>query len=184
MTIRYRFILLIFSIALLLPSGNPSIYAQESSSNNDGRYCWADVGIGGAWVNSGIGSPADESGFSIGLDLYYQNGYDLFSLRITGTVEPRLILWGNQKAESISEYGVLYGRVAKASYGAASVSAGISIVSESPYTSFTTVGFPLEAQLIWTPTSVFGIGFKGFANLNPQKSFAGLLFCLQFGMLR
>jgi hypothetical protein len=182
MTIRYYFILLIFFI--VLPGSYSSIYAQESSSNYDGRYCWADVGIGGAWVNGGIGSPADKSGFSIGLDLYYQNGYDLFSLRITGTVEPRLILWGNQKAESISEYGVLYGRVAKASYGAASVSAGISIVSESPYTSFTTVGFPLEAQLIWTPTSVFGIGFKGFANLNPQKSFAGLLFCLQFGMLR
>jgi hypothetical protein len=182
MTNRYYFILLIFFIAL--PFGNTSIYAQEYSSNTDGRYFWADAGIGGAWVHGGIGSQVDPSGFSVGFGLNYQNGNDLFSFRITGTVEPRLILWGNQKAESISEYGVLYGRVAKASYGAASVSAGISIVSESPYTSFTTVGLPLEAQLIWTPTKVFGIGFKGFTNLNSQKSFAGLLFCLQFGMLR
>jgi hypothetical protein len=174
---------MLFSV-LLLPCCNPPIYAQESSSNDDGRYCWADAGIGGAWVHGGIGSPADKSGFSVGFDLYYQNGYDLFSFRITGTVEPRLILWGNQKAESISEYGVLYGRVAKASYGAASVSAGISIVSESPYTSFTTVGIPFEGQLIWTPTSVFGIGFKGFANLNPRKSFGGLLFCIELGILR
>ncbi|MDI6767679.1 MAG: hypothetical protein QME52_12730 [Bacteroidota bacterium] len=78
---------------------------------------------------------------------------------------------------------MLYGRAAKATYGAASVSGGISIMSESPNTSFTTVGIPLEAQLIWTPISVFGIGFKGFANVNSKKSFGGGLLCLQIGKL-
>ncbi len=111
MTIRYRFILLVFFIAS--PCGNPPIYAQESSFNADSRYYWADVGIGGAWVYEGIGSPTDKSGFSIGLGLYYRKGNELFSLRITGTVEPRMHLWGNQPDESISEYGVLYGRVTK-----------------------------------------------------------------------
>jgi len=120
----------------------------------------------------------------MGLGLYYKKENELYSLRITGTVEPRMHMWGNQPDESITECGVLYGRATKASYGVASVSGGISIVVASLYTSFTTVGIPLEAQLILTPTKIFGIGFKGFANLNPQKSFGGLLFCLQIGKLR
>ncbi|MDI6767680.1 MAG: hypothetical protein QME52_12735 [Bacteroidota bacterium] len=46
---------------IALPCSKSKIYAQESSFNNDSRYFWADVGIGGAWVNSGIGSQGDKS---------------------------------------------------------------------------------------------------------------------------
>jgi hypothetical protein len=50
--------------------------------------------------------------------------------------------------------------------------------------SFTTVGIPLEAQVFFTPFSFLGIGMCGFANLNPEKPYAGALLCLKIGKLR
>jgi len=112
------------------------------------------------------------------------------------------ILGPDSPLETVWDVGVLYGRIAKASYGFASVSAGISLVGgvrRGRYLSssggwfgtryfeeknFITVGIPVEAQLFWTPLAFFGIGLYGFANLNIEKSFVGALLCIQFGKLR
>ena len=115
-------------------------------------------------------------------------------LNIFGTISP---------AESDWDVGMLYGLMGKAKYAMASISAGLSVVGgvhrgEFLYSSgswfgttdhyenneFSTIGIPVEAQLLITPSASFGFGIYRFANLNAEESFTGGLICLQFGRLR
>lgn len=121
------------------------------------------------------------------MSLSYRRGSSLFSVRGVANAEFELNLWGNSgNPESVWDIGALYGRIAKASWGLASISGGVGIVGVSAQqeNSSLHLGIPMEGQLFWTPTSMLGIGIYGFANLNSEKSFAGVLFCLQIGKLR
>ena len=54
---------------------------------------------------------------------------------------------------------------------------------------FDTIAIPIEAQLFWLPLDVkaidhIGIGFYGFGNINSEKSYWGVLLCLNLGKAR
>jgi hypothetical protein len=180
-------------------SGGSFVYGQKTSSDSSGHFFWVNGGVGGSLVHGGLGSHPGAPSF--GGSLCYQSGKNLLSFRYLRNEEFQ-ILGADSPSETVWDVGVLYGRIAKASYGFASISAGISLVGgvrRGRYLSssggwfgtsyyeendFITVGIPVEAQLFWTPLPFFGIGFYGFANLNTEKSFVGALLCIQFGILR
>lgn len=135
------------------------------------------------WVNAGLGVGTDDiSGFVIAS---YQKGNNLLSIR--GALSGDMI-----SGDEFWDIGVLYGRATSQQRYHASISAGLAIVggkrdygwSSSGNDVPLTVGLPLKAQLNWLPTSVLGIGLQGFANINPEQSFAGLALSLQLGKLR
>jgi hypothetical protein len=160
---------------------------------------WFNVGVGAGIVRGGfrIENTDNEAGPSYGFNFSTQMKRGLISIRYIYNEE--MIFLNLLPKESVRDIGVLYGRIAKASYGFASISGGISCVSgvhrgkfqnfsdhsinyeKQPYSTF---GIPLESQLFWTPSSFIGLGIYGFANINPEKSFYGGLFCIQLGRLK
>lgn len=180
-----NFLALVFISALALFAKNSISYAQDTSNY---------------WVNAGLGLGAFDSRLagSTGISLLsYQTGIRIVSIR--NNIEVSIVLFGHSPSpeESVWDIGILYGIIAKGSYGSASISGGVSLVGGirrgkplpgSSYRyeelSFKTVGIPIEAQLFFTPFSFLGVGFYGFANLNLEKSFWGALLCLQVGKLK
>jgi len=199
---RYYFLLFAGFVGYMFISGGSFVYGQKTSSDSSGHFFWVNGGVGHSLVHGGLGSHPDAPSF--GGSLCYQSGKNLLSFRYLRNEEFHIFLT-DSPLETVWDVGVLYGRIAKASYGFASISAGISLVGgvrRGRYLSssggwfvwfgtnyyeengFITVGIPVEAQLFWTPLAFFGIGFYGFANLNIEKSFVGALLCIQFGTLR
>jgi len=189
----------------MFTSGGSSVYGQSIYTDSSAQFFWVNGGLGASSVHGGLGS--DPGAPSFGGSLCYQSGKNLFSFRYLLSEEFQ-ILGTDSPSETVWDFGVLYGRIAKASYGFASISSGMSIVggvrrgrylggtgewvgtsyyfgtSYYEENDFITVGIPVEGQLFWTPLAFFGIGFYGFANLNPEKSFVGALLCVQIGKLK
>jgi len=135
------------------------------------------------WLNGGLGVGASEKreGIALGANFSYQRNQHLFSLRTALFAEFELFGQGGGFVDA----GLLYGRIAKGDYGFASISGGPGIVHGNPNSEeVTTIGLPLETQLFFTPFSFLGIGFTGFANINPQEPFYGGLVSVQIGKLR
>jgi hypothetical protein len=175
---------LLLSIPLIISSGSSSSL-QDTSSNSKTHHYWVNLGSGIGWVDGGLGE--DPGGISGGAGFSYQTGPSLLSIRWVAIAELQLDLWGTSgPAEGVWDVGALYGRIAKTSWGLASVSAGLSLVGVSDNKGVSTYhpGIPVESQLFWTPTSAFGIGLYAYGNLNSKKSFFGALLCLQIGKLR
>lgn len=183
--VRHNFLALICLGALILLLTDSYSYAQDTSSNTKEHRYWVNMGGGGSLVHGGLGE--DEGGISGGGSFSYQTGSSLFSIRGVESEEFKLDLFGySGPPEKVWDIGVLYGRVAKASWGLASISGGVGIVGVSDDEGITShhIGLPIESQLFWTPSSRVGIGIYGFANLNFEKSFVGALLCVQIGILR
>ena len=156
------------------------------------------------WINAGIG--AGSAGLSSGANFSHQSGKKLISARVTYNEE--LNIFGPSPSERAWDFGVMYGGIAKSKYGFASISAGLGLVGgvrrgryldenrddnygwffikidQYEKIDFLTLGIPAEIQAFWTPFSKVGIGITLHGNLNPEKSFAGILISLQFGDLR
>lgn len=182
---RYNLLGLICLGALTLFPADSRSYAQDTSGNSQEHHYWVNLGSGIGWVDGGLGE--DWGGISGGVSFSYQAGPSLFSIRWVAIAELQLDLWGTSgPAEGVWDVGALYGRIAKTSWGLASISAGLGLVGVSDDQGVTTYhpGIPVESQLFWTPSSTFGIGIYGYANLNSEKSFLGALLCLQIGKLR
>jgi hypothetical protein len=155
------------------------------------------------WINAGLGYGIWESstdGISLGAGFSMSKESHLFSIRYVFIEE--LNLFGPLPAETIWDIGLLYGKFKQSSLGIASISGGLGLLGgvkrgkylrgsnwlfgPAHYESlkFTTIGFPLEGQIFWTPFDHFGIGINGFCNLNAKNSFAGGLFCIRFGTFK
>ena len=159
------------------------------------------------WVNAGAGV-CSLDGFSFVLSCsYLQAGKHLISARFVYSKQVN-ILWGDEPEENALEIGVLYGRAFQGRFGLASLSAGLGVVtgvrhgallyhvgsggwlfSSSSYDIyeeqvFRTIGIPVDAQLLLVPRPFLGIGLHGVANLNPERSYYGVLLCLSFGKER
>ncbi len=160
-------------------------FAQDTAGKSEEHHYWVNLGSGLGWVDGGLGE--DWGGISGGASFSYQAGPSIFSIRWVAIAELKLDLWGNSgPAEGVWDVGVLYGRIAKTSWGLVSISGGLSLVGVSDNQGVSTYhpGIPVESQLFWTPSSTFGIGIYGYANLNTEKSFLGALLCLQIGRLK
>jgi hypothetical protein len=160
-------------------------------------HWWLDAGLGVCKVNGGGEYDKYKGLTSLGINFSYQINKGLILFHCIYNVEFGVFL--PSPLESVWDFGAFYGRFAKTSYGFASVSGGVSYVGgvrQGRYLrtegfsniyeklTFNTVGIPIEGQLFWTPTSHFGIGIYGFANMNPEKSLFGCLLCIKIGKLR
>jgi hypothetical protein len=187
MAIRYH--LQIFRLlTLLILVGSPLVSAQESPHHNTTLY-WANTGLGGS-----------SFGWAGGASFSIQPGNSILSVRYIRNEEN--VLSHTSPMEVVWDIAALYGRCFKGTDGFASISGGFSLIGgvergEFLYSrgaffpsrvhrklTFTNVGIPLEAQCFWTPLSFLGIGLYGFANLNYETSFGGILLCAQFGKLK
>lgn len=187
-----RSILILLPILVLL-SSKYSFAADTLGTSSDYVRGWASLGVGdGSWR----GALAVTVGASLSAEIEEQ----LFTVRFLYTNEFRLNIFGETRPDNkIWELGFLYGRIARASYGSASISAGLGISSAAlysePYFHPTTyqysydtdkhfgIGLPVEARLSWTPTNFLGIGLCAFGEygFGSARSFAGVMLVLQFG---
>ncbi|MEO2006110.1 MAG: hypothetical protein ABGY41_18670 [Candidatus Poribacteria bacterium] len=98
--------------------------------------------------------------------------------------------------ETVTDFGVLYGRASRGPKGLASASVGVGMVvgerwcrdggwlGTETFTEFTTVGIPVQVQLHPKALSRFGFGIFGLGNLNPKRSFASVALGFSVGLLR
>lgn len=177
---------LLFLMLLLFPSvgvcqvTSSSYFNQESSerlinTEGDAEKSFLDSSDNSYWANLGLGLSSRFASFS------YQIPNHLFSLRYS--FDSKFL-----GSEEDWDVGLLYGKVLTNGKIYTAFSAGLSVVGEGfgsepdQETSYTG-GIPLEGQIFWRPSKVVGFGLYGFANINPQHSFAGLALSFQFGKL-
>jgi hypothetical protein len=159
---------------------------------------WFNGGVGACIVNGGYGGNAgDNTGPSFGISFTAQKGKELVSIRYVFNEE--IVFLKIKPLETVWDFGALYGRIARTSFGFASIAGGLSciggvrrgsFINLGDYSfnyekqSFISFGIPLESQLFLTPSPFISFGIYGFANLNPEKSFFGALFCIQLGRFK
>lgn len=141
----------------------------DPQHRSDSNPSWFSMGIGAGFLER-----KNRQAISGGLALSHQWGEHLFSIRFVHNTIPH---FGFGDDDAILDLAVLYGRSTRADFGFASVGAGIAFVGGES----SSVGFPVQAQLLWTPSSSFGIGLHAFANLNRVRTFAGILLAINFG---
>jgi hypothetical protein len=149
----------------------------------------------GYWLNSGYGFNT-LPGNSFYLSLNVQYNVHQFTLRlISNTEKIKSATVIVDPMEQVGEIGVLYGRNLQAEFGMVSFSGGLSavfgqkrgdlldIVLYPPLRyefyemdKFVMPGLALEVTGVFMPIDWFGIGITGFANINPKRVFAGLVF--------
>ena len=138
------------------------------------------------WVGAGLGAGSED--FAAHLNGSYQFGANLISLRIASTAG----LFDIER----TDYALLYGRATRGVRDRHLLSAavGVALVDGCGIEGggflggcqdqSATIGLPFEFQASYRPGKLIGIGLYGFANLNRQRSFAGLTLGFQVGRLR
>jgi hypothetical protein len=171
--------------------------AQDLPRDEGAKFFLFDFGIGSSSIEGGSG---DLGILSLGANLAYQTRKNLFSIRAIRSSEVSIatgLPGGTTPKESVWDIGLLYGRIANASFGSVSMSAGISLVggvrrgellrssglffATKTYEeqTFWAVGIPIDGRIFWTPSPYFGIGICGFADWNRERSFIGGLLCIR-----
>lgn len=163
----------IFLLASVLCVMCSTAIAQDSTYS---RLTWFNAGIGASSLEK-----SDRLALSAGATMSLQRGEHLVSIRFVNNellfANPwGIVFGGDPKKIVVWDLGVLYGRIARATFGFASIGGGIAFVGGDA----SAFGIPLEAQIFWAPSSSFGIGLYVFANFNRVRSFAGALACVQF----
>jgi len=155
-------------ILLICRTLSSPIYAQESLEQTRKSFFW---------INGGPGLSLNGVAAGLGLSIQpARPGYLLFSLR--GSIAAEIL------GDDINDVAVLVGYSSKKpqSHGYFSIATGVSYVGGTAVEA--TFGIPAEVQLFYTPLSFMGVGLQVFANFNKEKTFGGVLLCLQFGKLR
>lgn len=158
------------------------------------------------WLSGGFGfgdMDTDGGGLGGSVDLSYNIGSLIVSARYVEIADLSFGGfsfggWGLSPPDvRVQDIGLLVGLVRRWKHGFASTSAGISLVKglhrfeqrdrlgERTYATqeFVTIGFPIELQLFWTPTTIAGIGIHAYADFNREKNFVGISLCLVIGTL-
>lgn len=132
----------------------------------------------------GVGTPGIAGIVSVS---YQFLGSNLLTLRGAVTGE----IFG----DDFWDIGLLYGWATTEQDYHASISTGMGIMggsrstgrlfSDTPREEIShQFGIPIEGQLFWRPSRIIGLGLSGFANINAERSFAGLAASLQVGKLK
>jgi len=162
-----------------------NILANIPTSISGYNQKWINLGFGGFKGNEFLGI-----GGVISLN-YYINKY-LISLRVINANDVSYSLDINNNENSIknlNDIGVTLGLIKKNKYVYTSISSGIGLINDNDRLCikgqhFTTFGIPLEVQLFLTPLAALGLGVNVVGNINNKSSYFGLLFCIQYGILR
>jgi hypothetical protein len=181
---EYFKVIFLFLISLF----QENLYSQETTYKTADSNYWVDLEIG-----------SSSAGFAEGLGISYQTNNRLISVRvISNSKYGESIGGGNTTPESILDVGALYGLISKRPFGYVSISAGLGLVSGKIHGEYLgninwintyeekkvlTFGIPLEAQFFLTPFRRVGVGVSAFADLNPKRTFGGMMLCLQIGKL-
>ena len=154
------------------------------------------------WVGTGaVISNFENGGASGGFggDLNYATGGKLYKARCLYVKEVTFIPFEGQPPEgSLLESGLLFGLISPKWKKRLSIAAGISYVggtkineeyddglsSEYVKKDISTVGIPVEAQVLFSFDREVGAGVTIFGDLNSENSFGGITISLIMGKLR
>lgn len=164
--ISQRVIALIFLVALTSSTlGN----AQDNPPSRSERHWWFNAGLGwGQYDATGELSIATQSrSLILSCRLAFSTEFSMFDGSSSGVFDTGILVGYGSKRPQLINY---------------SIAAGLALASGHDFGP--TIGLPVEAQVSVTPTSFMGVGITGFLDVNKDKTFYGLLICLQFGNLR
>ena len=134
------------------------------------------------WIGAGAGTGgAKRSSEALALmgQLVHQRGANHFALRGVTIRDPF-----GEGSGSLTDVGLLYGRVAKGRQGHGAIAAGVAYTSACVGDTVCKIlGVPVVAEAGYRPTPVLGIGVQAFANLNKQRVFGGVVVFLQLGWM-
>lgn len=175
---------LVLVTALLTAAPFLPAEAQAPTAGERQRTWWVTLG-------AGRGDFGTETGIGASVSGAYQFGRTVLAVRsaLTGDILETLFA-STGDVIGTEDFGVLVGRATDPGPTHASAAVGLGIARVRRATGSggdsTTAhfGVPLEAQLFWRPTRVFGLGFYGYGNLNSGQSFWGLSVSVQLGRLR
>ncbi|HVN49029.1 MAG TPA: hypothetical protein VMU30_09455 [Bacteroidota bacterium] len=161
-----------------------TLHAQiVQPASSDRHPWWVNLGGGGAFLGNDVTMTA-------GAIYSYQFESTIISARIMGltnenpTVQEIHATTVNYK---FADYGILYGPIWHFGNGYVATTGGIGLVRaayERPAGTSTATSFsvPLEVQLGYRITSTVGIGLYPYASINTEKSFWGMMACVQLGI--
>lgn len=162
---------LVLSISFLNFSDS---YSQQISTSDSGLNYW---------VHSGTSVSTLGVGVQGGLSFDYNR--HLFSLRTISTdLDYGAETW---------DIALLYGRGITYRSLYISAGAGASVIGGKKYSQLfggesteaeTTLGFPLEGQISWTPTGFIALGIYSYANVNTEQPFGGIGLNIRLGDLK
>ena len=167
-----RYLCLVIGLSMLgLPVASAQLPGEEGS---EPTY----------WVRGGPTMTTLGPGVSGGIALEFDR--HVLSLRTVST-DPN---WGGETWD----VAFLYGRATSSEHFFLSAGVGASIIGGQRYSHLfgggegeeldPMIGFPLEGQVMWTPTRLVSLGMYAFANVNTGHPFGGLGFELRLGKLR
>lgn len=150
------------------------------------------------WFGGGVGALGIDDGslFNINASINYSKHGHIFKLRAINTTEITLLelFEPRQPNDEVWELGLLYGLRPFNDNANISFHAGISYTGgsykgdrlDSGYyevLTFGTVGLPLEIQFNAKLLEYVGFSIILFADINPDKSYGGVNFCILLGQL-
>lgn len=145
------------------------------------------------WVTVGAGKAFFGTRNALGahVSVTYQFGASAVSVRSSGTYDFIETLFASPgEIVGASDWGVLYGRSTPRGRLRGSLAAGIGMARvyrggfSAAATTTTHFGVPLETQLFFRVSGVWGLGLYGYGNLNSDQSFWGLSAAVELGRLR
>ena len=169
------------------------------NENKKTTYLYGDFGLGGYYTNSPEGNKKGPAGFAFYVDANFLKNENNWKLRLIR--ESEFNLFGPVPDEKFYDIGLLYGRVTKSKIFRLSISGGIGLMGGVKRGAFLSrsqgifaydsyekehilaPAIPLEIDLSLI-SKYIGIGLTGYANLNHEKSIAGLIIRLEFGKIR
>lgn len=147
----------------------PNYSAADSLDSQISHQWWLDLGLGFGGFRNHFAVASDIS-FS------YQNEPNQFTIRFNH-VSGITTLFGTPS--DVSEYGFLYGRVARINDSYASVSVGLGVIEEKT----ARLGIPLEAGLYAGQLKYVGISIKACVNIAPGPGPSRSYWTLGLGLL-
>ena len=177
----------ILTIIIFNSSIAPS-FANESNQDKFGQNradpsIYASFGFGGNYF-----------GVTFGTELCYAQNNNIFSIRYLSANEFRFNVDGvyDQPALSMKEIGLLYGRYMFKASGQLSIAAGLGLLNgldrgnqidfhEYKKLEIHTLGLSFEGRFFLIFSKYSGIGIVLFGNLNPKKSFVGVMIEIHLG---
>ncbi len=152
-------------------------------ASTDHHPWWVNLGGGGAFIGNDFTMTA-------GAIYSYQFESTIVSARILGltnenpTVQEIHATTTNYK---FADYGILYGPIWHFGNWYVAATGGIGLVRAayerpSGISTVTSFSVPLEAQLGYRISPTTGVGLYPYASINTEKSFWGVLACVQLGI--
>lgn len=161
---------------LLVAAAIVTAALSSPAAAQDRPRTWLGLGLG-------LGSGRDTEGLGLMAELVHQKRAHHIAVRGVLLVDPF-----GESADSMGDFGVLYGRAAKGRFGHGAIATGVALTGfescpSAPGGGCATLGIPIVAEAAFRPAPVFGLGVQAFANLNRKTVFGGVVVFIQLGWM-